>query len=142
MRGFLRQLDGLTGLVALLGALCGAVWIVSTGIGVSLTIVVLLLGTMLLLVRRRWIEIGVLFLVAGGLPALWYRLFGEPPDTLRRDFLPIEAIAPGGATFLAIIGLVVLGVAGLAEFRDVSRREHQEARHLERRASRTRLPPS
>jgi hypothetical protein len=81
-------------------------------------------------------------LVAGGLPALWYRLFGEPPDTLRRDFIPIEAIAPGGATFLAIIGLVVLGVAGLAEFRDVSRREHREARHLERRASRTRLPPS
>lgn len=144
MRAFLRQLDTETAVVAGVGVLIGLVWLASLPLGLALTGVVAPMGAILLVLRRRWIEIGILLAAMGLVPLLAYRAFGPPVVTapLRDDVMPIELLAPGGAYFLLVAGVVVALVAGVLELQHGRGRERRGAAHSVRRRHRLGNRPS
>ena len=138
MRAFLGQFDGVTWAATATGLVTGVTWLVSLPVGLGLSGVVAPIGAILLVLRHRWLEVGLLATGIGLVPSLAYRWFGapviEPP--FREDLVPLELIAPSVAYLFVVIGLLTTFVVGIFELRDGRRRERQEARHDERRRRR------
>jgi hypothetical protein len=138
VRALLGQFDGVTWAAAATGLVTGLTWLVSLPVGLGLTGVLAPIGAILLVLRLRWLEVGLLATGIGLVPSLAYRWFGppaiEPP--LREDLVPLELIAPSAAYLLVVIGLLTTFVVGIFELREGRRRERQEASHDERRRMR------
>ena len=113
MRSLLRGFDRLTGTVVGIGLAVGLAWVLLLPLGIALSGVVAVLGTVLLAFRRRWLEIGLLLLSMGLVPLLAYRWFGAPVvATVSGDRLSMELMAPGAAYVFFVIGLGVAITAG------------------------------
>jgi hypothetical protein len=130
MRTLLAELGGTTWAAVAVGLLVGALWLVSLPAALALSGLVAPIGAILLVTRRRWLDIGLLIAGIGIVPLVAYRLFGapivEPP--FREDAVPVELLAPGTAYVLFVIGAAVLLVAGTFELRNARRREGEGAR--------------
>ena len=138
MRGLFAQFDGVTWAATGTGLVTGLTWLVSLPVGLGLSGFVAPIGAILLVLRRRWLEVGLLATGIGLVPSLAYRWFGPPPIELplREDLVPLELIAPSAAYLFLVIGLLTTFVIGIFELRDRRRRERQAARHDERRRRR------
>jgi hypothetical protein len=139
VRALIGRFDGVTWAATATGLVTGLTWLVSLPVGLGLSGVVAPIGAILLVLQRRWLEVGLLATGIGLVPSLAYRWFGapviEPP--LREDLVPLELIAPSAAYLFLVIGLLTTFVVGIFELREGRRRERQEARHGERRRRRS-----
>jgi hypothetical protein len=138
MQAFLGQLDRVTLAAGVVGALTGLLWIVNLPFGLAMTGLVAAIGTMLLVLNRRWLEVGVLLAAIGIVPSFAYRLSGPPPlpDPPPLTGTPAEVLAPGGAYFFLVAGIATIVVAGYFELRHGTRRERLAAERAERRRGR------
>jgi hypothetical protein len=132
------QLDGVTWAATATGLVTGLTWLVSLPVGLGLSGIVAPIGAILLMLRQRWLEVGLLATGIGLVPSLAYRGFGAPiiELPLREDLVPLELIAPGAAYLFVVVGLLTTFVVGIFELRGGRRRERQAARHDERRRRR------
>ncbi|HET8777534.1 MAG TPA: hypothetical protein VFN76_07735 [Candidatus Limnocylindria bacterium] len=134
MRTFVGELDRFTAVVVAIGSVVGLLWALILPVGIGLSGFVAAVGAMLLVIRRRWLEIGLLLLPIGLIPLVAYRWFGAPVvEALPGDRPSLELIAPGAAYLFFIVGLAVTMVAGWHDLRNAQRRERVEAAHAERR---------
>jgi hypothetical protein len=147
MRAFLGQFDSVSGAVFALGAAIGAIWLVALDLGVTLTAAALIFGAVVLIIRHRWLEIGLLAAGIGLVAQVGYWIVGPPPvpepPPLDPDLppaltfaFPLELVASGLAGLLLFGGLGFMAVVALAELGEGRRRERLEARHEARRARR------
>jgi hypothetical protein len=65
MRAFIGQFDRVSLGVFLLGAAIGAIWLVALDLGVLLMAIAVLVGSVVLVIHHRWIEIGLLMIGIG-----------------------------------------------------------------------------
>lgn len=145
MRAFIGNFDHVSLAVVGLGGLIGAVWLVALDLGLILAAVTLLIGTIVLITRHRWIEIGLLMTAIGLVTVAGYSLLGdpEPPPIVRTpglpsayEAIPVETFAPGMAWLLLVGGLALIVVIGAWDLSNARRRLRLEARHEARRARR------
>ena len=143
MRAFIGQFDRISLGVMLLGAGIGAVWLVALDLGMALAGVTLLVGSVVLIVQHRWIEIGLLMIGIGLVVVIGYAVFGPPPEPpIVFDprnppaSLPIvgEVFAPGLAWLILIGGAILTVAIGAWDMWEGLRRERLEERHRRRRA--------
>lgn len=138
MRAFMGELDRTSLIVLVVGLAVGAAWIVSLPAGLILTGVALPIGAIILVIGRRWLEVGLLLAAVGVVPSVAYRVFGPPPlpVPMPEAFTPPETLAPGGASFLLLVGMIVVVVAASGEMRHGRRRQRQEREHARRKGQR------
>ena len=138
MRAFMGELDRTSLTALVVGLAIGAAWIVSLPAGFILTGVVLPIGAIILVIGRRWLEVGLLLAAIGIVPSVAYRVLGPPPlpVPMPETFTPPEILAPGGAYFLLLVGTIVVVVAASLEMRHGRRRERQEREHARRKGQR------
>ena len=114
MRSLLARLDRLSWIAIAAGLLVGSVWVLLLPIGIALSGIVGLFSLIVLGMRARWLEIGLLLAGIGLVPLLAYRWFGAPiVDSLGENELSLELMAPGAAYLFFIVGLAVTVVSGL-----------------------------
>jgi hypothetical protein len=140
MRAFLADLDREVALAAIAGVVIGLIWLAWTGPGFVLAWSALVAGVLTWILRRRWLEVGVLLVTTAAVPAIGYRLLGPPAirATVVPDVIPVEDFAPGAADLLVVTGLVSLAVVTILAVRDGRRREQLIAEKEARRRSRLR----
>ena len=114
MRSLLLRLDRLTWICVAVGFVVGLVWVLVLPLGIALSGIVGLFSLIVLGLKRRWLEIGLLLLAIGFVPLLSYRWFGAPPvEGLGENELSMELMAPGAAYVFFVIGLAITILAGL-----------------------------
>ena len=114
MSSLLARLDRWSWIAIGAGVTVGLAWVLVLPVGIALSGIVGLFSLIVLGLRRRWLEIGLLLAAIGVMPLLAYRWFGAPPvDSLGEDELSMELMAPGAAYVFFVIGLVVAMVGGL-----------------------------
>lgn len=138
MRAFLGELDRVTLLVLVIGLVAGGLWLVSLPLGIIVSAVLAPVGAIVLLVARRWLEIGVLSAAIGLVPTVAYRVVGPPslPVPLPRDITPPEIIAPGAAYLFLVAGMLLIAATAFFGVRHGRRRDHQGREHAARRDAR------
>jgi hypothetical protein len=147
MRAFIGQFDHVSLGVFGLGSLIGATWFVLLDLGVVLAAAALLIGSVALVTRHRWIEIGLLMVGIGLAAQVGYWIFGPPPipptvinPSLPPPFwgapIPFEVVAPGTAGLLLGGGLLLTAIIGTWDMAEARRRERLQERHELRRARR------
>ncbi|MGH2444795.1 MAG: hypothetical protein ACRDGD_01955 [Candidatus Limnocylindria bacterium] len=141
MRAFAGQLDRFTLAVVIGGMAIGLLWLVSVVAGLIVAGLVVVVACVVFVTRHRWLEIGLLMVVIGLVPAIAYRLFGAPPSQ-PIGTLPVELAASTAAEMLVIIGVVVLLVMGVLEVTTARHRERQAAIHDERKRRRLEDTPA
>ena len=115
MRSLLARLDRLSSIAAGAGLLVGLVWVLVLPLGIALSGIAGLFGLIVLGLRRRWLETGLLLAGIGLVPLLTYRWIGAPViDRLGEDELSLELVAPGAAYVFFVIGVAITIVAALA----------------------------
>lgn len=143
MRAFIGQFDQVSLGVVLSGAAIGAVWLIALDLGIALAGITLLVGSVLLIVHHRWIEIGLLMIGIGLVVVSGYALFGPPPelpavidplDAPVPGTIVAEVFAPGMAGLLLIGGVAFTLMVAAWDLWEGLRRERLEARHRRRRA--------
>lgn len=143
MRAFIGQFDQVSLGVVLSGAAIGAVWLIALDLGIAIAGITLLVGSVLLIVHHRWIEIGLLMFGIGLVVMSGYALFGPPPespavidplDAPVPGTIVAEVFAPGIAGLLLIGGVAFTLVIAAWDLWEGLRRERLEARHRRRRA--------
>lgn len=134
LRAALGQLDRSSLTIGLLGAAVGALWALVLPLGMAATGVILPLATVLLAIRVRWFDIGLLMFANGLVPSIYYALFGwpaVPPAPVRvpgvSPTIPIEYLAPGAAIAFLIAGTAICLVVAFLEFSDLLRRQRAAA---------------
>ena len=143
MRAFVGQFDQVSlGMVGL-GAAIGGIWLVALDLGVVLAAITLVVGSVTLIVRHRWIEIGLLMIGIGLVVVIGYALVGPPPEPpIVLDPLgppasvPVvaEVFAPGMAGLILLGGVILTVAIGAWDMWEGLRRERLEERHRLRRA--------
>jgi len=142
MRAFIGQFDRVSLGIFLLGAVIGAVWLVALDLGMLLVALVLVIGSVALIIKHRWIEIGLLMVGIGLVVQVGYWIFGVPPepppvfDPNGGWYVPLaaEVYAPGMAGLLLFGGLIFTAVIAVWEIWEGRRRERLDERHRRRRA--------
>ena len=143
MRAFIGQFDRVSLGIVLLSAGIGAVWLIALDLGIALAGITLLVGSVLLIVHHRWIEIGLLMIGIGLVVVSGYALLGPPPepaaviDPLNAPVpgtIVAESFAPGMAGLLLIGGVAFTLVIAAWDLWEGLRRGRLEARHRRRRA--------
>ena len=102
--GVSRQLDSLSLAMALLGAVIGVALFISPTGGAVLFGVVAPAAALLLMIRDRWLEIGLMLLVMGAVASVGYAIGGLPPMPAASDAVP-----PGELFALMIAGVSLVG---------------------------------
>lgn len=113
--GVSRQLDGLSLAMALLGAMIGLALFITPAGGAVLFGVVAPAAALMLMIRDRWLEIGVMLLVMGAVASVGYAIGGLPPMPAARNAVPpgelfavmVAAVSLGGGVLLTGIGVVL-----------------------------------
>lgn len=114
MSSLLARLDRLSWVAIGSGLAVGLVWVLVLPVGIALSGIVGLFSLIVLGMRGRWLEIGLLLAGIGVVPLLAYRWFGAPlVDSLGEDELSMELMAPGAAYVFLVTGLAIAIVAGL-----------------------------
>lgn len=143
MRAFIGQFDRVSLSVGLLGAAIGAVWLIALDLGMFLASITLVVGSVVLIVHHRWIEIGLLMIGIGLVAVSGYAMFGpppEPPAAIDPLNAPVpgtvvaEEFAPGMAGLLLIGGVAFTLAIAAWDASEGLRRERLDARHRRRRA--------
>ena len=112
MSSLVARLDRLSWIAIGAGMAVGLVWVLILPVGIALSGIVGLFGLIVLGMRRRWLEIGLLLACIGVVPLLAYRWFGAPlVDSLGADELSMELMAPGAAYVFFVVGLAIILVA-------------------------------
>ena len=139
MRAFLGQFDRVSLGVFLLGAAIGAVWLVALDLGIVLAGLSLLVGSVVLIVHHRWIEIALLMIGIGLVVQVGYSVFGVPPeppavyDPNIMGSIAAEVFAPGMAGVILVGGMAMAVVVGAWDMWEGRRRERLDERHRRRR---------
>ena len=114
MRAFFGEFDRLSLGVLLIGASIGAVWLVAMNLGMLLATIAITVGCVTLIIRHRWIEIGLLMIAIGLVVVVGYGIIGSPPvrppsvdPVTGGTTVPPEVFGPGMA------GLILIGGFGL-----------------------------
>ena len=141
MRAFVGQFDRVSLALFALGSGIGAVWLVALDLGMVLAATALVVGSIALVTRHRWIEIGLLMVGIGLVVQVGYWILGPPhePPSLPPELggaIPPEVFAAGMAGLLLVGGLLLPTVVGVWDLWEARRRERLEASHERRRASR------
>ncbi|MDQ4035258.1 MAG: hypothetical protein M3153_04940 [Chloroflexota bacterium] len=140
MRAFIGQFDRLSLGVSVLGAAIGAVWLLAMELGMLLTSITILIACIVLIIRHRWIEIGLLMIAIGLVVVVGYWIFGAPPrprtvvdPVAEGGPVPTEAFAPGMAGLILMGGLALTAVVAAWDLWEGRRRERLDRRHRGRR---------
>jgi hypothetical protein len=135
MRAFLGEFDRVTLGVILAGIAIGAIWVALLDLGVVIAFIVLLIASIVLISRRRWIEIGLMLVAIGATAQLGYALFGAPaippPGTSGPEDL--EIVAPGVAGLIMYGGIAMVLFVGAWDLWEGLRRERLDRAHRRRR---------
>jgi hypothetical protein len=123
MRSVIARIDGLTAATVVIGLLVGGLWLAVLPLGLAVSGLLVPVAALVLVVRRRWLEIGLVLGAIGIVPLLAYRLFGPPQVTppFPEDVIPIELLAPGTAYIFFVLGI---GVTVAALFFERRRSSH------------------
>ncbi|HJP71419.1 MAG TPA: hypothetical protein VJ975_06845 [Candidatus Limnocylindria bacterium] len=114
MRSLLARLDRLSWIAIGAGLFVGLAWVLVLPLGIALSGIVGLFSLIVLGIRGRWLEVGLLLTGIGLVPLLAYRWFGAPPvDSLGENELSMELMAPGAAYVFFVLGLAVTVISGL-----------------------------
>ncbi|HEX7197631.1 MAG TPA: hypothetical protein VF364_12460 [Candidatus Limnocylindria bacterium] len=140
MRAFFGEFDRLSLGVVLIGASIGAVWLVAMNLGMLLASVAITVGCVTLIIRHRWIEIGLLMIAIGLVVVVGYGTFGPPPvpppvvdPVSGGTTVPPEVFGPGMAGLILIGGFGLTAVVATWDLWEGQRRERLDRRHRERR---------
>lgn len=140
MRAFIGEFDRLSLGVSVLGAAIGAVWLLAMELGILLASITILIACIVLIIRHRWIEIGMLMIAIGLVVVVGYWIFGAPlvPPQVVDPItggapVPTEAFAPGMAGLILIGGLGLTAVVATWDLWEGRRRERLDRRHRGRR---------
>jgi hypothetical protein len=135
MRAFLGEFDRVTLGVTVAGIAIGAVWVALLDLGVVIAFAVLLVASIALITRRRWIEIGLMLVAIGATVQLGYALLGVPPLPPPGTGGPedLEIVAPGVAGLLMYGGIVMVFIVGAWDLWEGLRRERLDREHRRRR---------
>jgi hypothetical protein len=147
VRAFIGQFDQVSLGVFGLGLAIGATWLVLLDLGIILAAVALVVGSVVLVTRHRWIEIALLMVGIGLVTNVGYGIFGPPqvpPMAIDPSLpppswgvpIPSEVVAPGMAGLLLAGGLLLTVVIGIWDLAEARRRERLQASHEIRRAKR------
>jgi hypothetical protein len=136
MRAFLGEFDRVTLGVAAAGVAIGTIWMALLDLGVVIAFATLLVGSIVLITRRRWIEIGLMLVAIGTTVQLGYALFGAPPPPSPGTAGPedLELVAPGVAGLLTYGGIAMVVVVGAWDLWEGLRRERLDREHRRRRS--------
>ena len=136
MRAFLGEFDRVTLGVVAAGFAIGVVWVALLDLGVVIAFATLLVGSIVLISRRRWIEIGLLLVAIGATVQLGYAVFGAPPPPPPGSAGPedLEFVAPGVAGLLTYGGVAMVVIVGAWDLWEGLRRERLDREHRRRRS--------
>jgi hypothetical protein len=114
MRTIPARLDRLSWVAVGAGLLVGIIWVLVLPLGIALSGIVGLFSLVVLGMKRRFLEIGLLLVGIGLVPLLAYRWFGAPlVDSLGENELSLELMAPGAAYVFFVIGLAITVLAAV-----------------------------
>lgn len=148
MRAFAGQFDHVSLQVFGLGAAVGAVWLLALDLGMVLAGLTLLVGSVALITRHRWIEIALLMIGIGLVVMVGYAIVGAPavpppaeidlnipaPNPGAYPSVVAEVFAPGMAGLILAGGVILGAVVGTWDLLEGRRRQRLDERHRRRRA--------
>ena len=135
--GVTRQLDGLSLAMALLGATIGLALFMAPAGGAVLFGVAAPATALLLMIRDRWLEIGLMLLFMGAVASVGYAIGGLPPMPAAREALPpgeLFAVMIAGVSLVG--GVLLTGIGIVLQIRQAQRVSRARMERIERERQR------